>query len=73
MQIVTLEPEIPPYCSGNGMPRMPLSAKSFSMSFGYSAFCVDLSRARGYLVLDELADRVPNRNLLRGELKSPSQ
>src|ERR1700730_1653054 len=46
MQIVTLEPEIPPYCSGNRMPRMPFSAKSFSMSFGYSALA-SISAARG--------------------------
>jgi len=46
MQIVTLEPEMPPYCSGNGMPRMPFAAKSCSMSFGYSAFS-SISAARG--------------------------
>src|SRR4029077_12474687 len=46
MQMVTLEPEIPPYSSGNGMPRMPLSAKSFSMSFGYSPVW-SISAARG--------------------------
>src|SRR5438552_16767096 len=46
MQIVTLEPEIPPYSSGKGMPRMPLSANSFSMSFGYSAVW-SISAARG--------------------------
>src|SRR3984893_4233350 len=46
MQIVTLEPEMPPYSSGNGMPRMPFSANSFSMSLGYSAFS-SISAARG--------------------------
>src|SRR6266566_5191127 len=46
MQMVTLEPEIPPYSSGKGMPRIPLSAKSLSMSFGYSAFS-SISAARG--------------------------
>src|SRR2546427_501857 len=45
MQIVTLEPDMPPYCSGNGMPRIPFSAKSLSMSFGYSAFS-SISAAR---------------------------
>src|SRR5579872_1558525 len=46
MQMVTLEPEIPPYSSGNGMPRIPFSANSFSMSFGYSAVW-SISAARG--------------------------
>ena len=46
MQMVTLDPEIPPYSSGKGIPRMPLSANSFSMSFGYSAFW-SISAARG--------------------------
>src|SRR5260370_40541350 len=46
MQIVTLEPEMPPYSSGNGMPRIPFSANSFSMSFGYSPVW-SISAARG--------------------------
>src|ERR1700757_4852595 len=46
MQIVTLEPEMPPYSSGKGIPRMPLSAKSFSMSLGYSPVW-SISAARG--------------------------
>ena len=46
MQMVTLEPEMPPYSSGNGMLRMPLAANSDSMSFGYSARS-SISAARG--------------------------
>src|SRR5579864_4937996 len=46
MQMVTDDPEMPPYCSGNGIPRMPFSAKSFSMSLGYSAVW-SISAARG--------------------------
>ena len=45
---------------------MPFSAKSFSMSFGYS---VDLRLPRGDAVLHELADRVANRDLLGRELE----
>src|SRR5947209_2064219 len=37
MQMVTLEPLMPPYSSGIGMARTPFSAKSFSMSSGYSS------------------------------------
>src|SRR5258708_21925525 len=46
MQIVTLEPDMPPYSSGKGMPRIPFSANSFSMSFGYSPLR-SISAARG--------------------------
>src|SRR5262245_64675953 len=46
MQMVTLEPLMPPYSSGMGMARTPLSANSFSMSVGYSAFS-SISAARG--------------------------
>ncbi len=46
MQMLTLEPLTPPYASGKGMPRMPLSAKRRSMSLGYSRFS-SISEARG--------------------------
>src|SRR5579872_6019045 len=59
MQMVTLEPEMPPYSSGNGMPRIPLSAKSFSMSFGYSAVW-SISAARG-ATLSSTSSRIVSR------------
>src|SRR5438093_3528003 len=46
MQIVTLDPEMPPYSSGKGMAITPLPAKSSSMSFGYWAVS-SISAARG--------------------------
>ena len=46
MQMVTLDPEMPPYSSGKGMAITPLLAKSSSMSFGYSAVS-SISAARG--------------------------
>src|SRR5581483_4518455 len=70
MQIVTLDPLIPPYSSGNGMARIPFSAKSISMSFGYSAFS-SISAARG-TTLSWTSSRMVSRIASCSSLKSKS-
>src|SRR5229473_6768558 len=70
MQMVTLEPEMPPYSSGKGMPRMPFSAKSLSMSFGYSAFS-SISAARG-ATLSCTSSRIVSRIAICSSEKSKS-
>src|SRR5438067_2092024 len=70
MQMLTLEPDIPPYSSGNGMPRMPFSAKRASMSFGYSAFW-SISAARG-ATLSWTSSRIVSRMATCSSLNSKS-
>src|SRR5207245_8179348 len=70
MQIVTLDPEMPPYCSVKGMPRIPFSAKSLSISFGYSAFS-SISAARG-ATLSCTSSRIVSRIAICSSEKSKS-
>ena len=69
MQIVTLEPEMPAVLLGERNAEDAVLGEQLLDVLRILSLLVDLGRSRGDLVLDELADRVPNRDLLFREVE----